>query len=44
MDKVLLRPMFKKRYLQTYKIKTFNQGGIAEALPKFQTGGLSSRE
>tara|TARA_R100001086_G_scaffold12559_3_gene6508 strand:+ start:118 stop:1020 length:903 start_codon:yes stop_codon:yes gene_type:complete len=41
MDKVLLRPMFRKRYLEEYKISTFKKGGIA-SIPKFNQGGMSS--
>jgi hypothetical protein len=41
MDKVLLRPMFRKRYLKSHKISAFKNGGITN-IPKFQEGGLSS--
>lgn len=34
MDKVLLRPMFRNRYLKEYKVKKFNQGGIASLTPR----------
>jgi len=43
MDKILLRPMFRQRYLKEYKISKFKEGGIAQ-IPKFKTGGLSSQE
>ena len=47
MDKVLLRPIFKQRYLEEYKISSFNTGGIVQNIqdiPKFKTGGMSSRD
>lgn len=43
MDKVLLRPMFRKRYLQEQKVPAFKEGGIA-AIQKFNEGGMSSRQ
>ena len=45
MDKILLRPMFKKRYLETKskEIKTFAKGGIT-TIPKFQEGGLTNQQ
>ena len=45
MDKTLLRPMFKKRYLETKskEIKTFAKGGIT-SIPKFQEGGLTNQQ
>ena len=45
MDKTLLRPMFKKRYLETKRkhIKTFAKGGIT-SIPKFQEGGLTNQQ
>ena len=43
MDKVLLRPMFRKRYLAEKKVPAFNEGGIA-SIPKFNQGGMSSQQ
>lgn len=44
MDKVLTRKMFRDRYFEYHKPKQFNKGGIANAVPKFQTGGLTDKE
>ncbi len=43
MDKVLTRKLFRDKYFQKHKPKTFNKGGLA-GIQKFQTGGLSSKE
>ncbi len=45
MDKTLLRPMFRQRYLETQKkVKVFKEGGIVQNVKHFQNGGLSSTE
>lgn len=44
MDKVLLRPIFRKKYLEEQKENNrFRKGGLAN-IQKFQTGGLSVGE
>jgi len=45
MDKVLLRPMFRDRYLKEQKnvVTPFNKGGIA-SIPKFKEGGLTNQQ
>jgi hypothetical protein len=44
MDKVLLRPIFRKKYLEQQKSQNrFRTGGLAN-IQKFQTGGLSVGE
>ena len=41
MDKTLLRPMFRKRYLEEVKeVKPYKEGGIVQNVKKFQTGGF----
>ena len=37
MDKVLTRKLFRDKYFQKHKPKTFNKGGLA-GIQKFQTG------
>ena len=40
MDKILLRPMFRKKYLESIQeVKVFNKGGIAQNVKKFNKGG-----
>lgn len=43
MDKVLTRKLFRDKYFEQHKPKTFNKGGLA-GIQKFQAGGMSSRE
>mgnify|MGYP003112349763 FL=1 len=43
MDKVLTRKLFRDKYFEKHKPKTFNKGGLA-GIQKFQEGGLTSKE